>query len=189
MVGMNGMVARTALTDEGLAGLVEQILAEDPVIDANLVRVKVTDGVVRLSGVSRSLHEIRRMKELAAQQPAVRASDSLLLVEVTHLPSQEELREEAQTAVASVTSPLEVEVADGTAILRGSVPQPELLDQAILAVEQVPGLKDLRSEVTFTSLASHERDLRPLLEEALRASYPIPGAIHIARLQIGRAHV
>lgn len=71
------------------------------------------------------------------------------------------------------------------AILRGEVEPPEMVDEVIHAVEQVTALKELRSEVTFTNWTGHERELRPQLQEALRASSRVPGAVRVAALRDG----
>jgi len=179
------MASDVALTAEALAAQVEQVLAEDPEVNVDDLRVDVVDGVIHLFGVSPSLREVRRAEELAAQLSGVRAVDNLLAVESPQAPTDEELQEEARAAAASVDPRVEVVVADGVAILRGEVEHPKTVDDVIDAVEQVPGLKELRSEVTFTSLTAHEHELRPRLAEALRASYPVLGAIRVARLRDG----
>lgn len=179
------MITKTATTDEALAGQVEQAFAKDPDVNVDDLRVDVVDGVVRLFGVSSSLREVRRATELAVQLPGVNAVDNLLAVESSHTPTDLELRESARAAGASADPRIEVEVEDGVAILRGEVEHPAMADEVIHAVERVPGIKELRTEVTFTSLTAHERELRPLLQEALRVSYPVLGAVRIAALRDG----
>lgn len=176
------MAATAVLTDDALAAEVEHFLAEDPEVNIGDLRVDAVDGVVRISGVSASLREVRRAETLAAQVPGVRAVENLMAVESAQPPSDRELQE---TARAATDSNVEVEVADGVAILRGEVERPEELDTVIHALEQVPGLKELRSEVTFTTRAADAADLHPMLEQALRAAYPVPGAIRVAALHEG----
>ncbi|MGV3723585.1 MAG: BON domain-containing protein [Actinomycetota bacterium] len=179
------MITKTVQSDEALAGKVEQALVRDPEVAIHDLRVDVVDGVVRLFGVSSNLQEVRRASELAAGLPGVSAVDNLVAVESPHTPTDLKLREAARAAGASVDSRVEVDVQDGVAILRGEVEHPAMADEVIHAVERVPGVKGPRSEVTSTSLTGHERELRPLLEEALRISYPVPGAVRVAALRDG----
>lgn len=174
-----------SVADTTLAARVEHALGEDPEVSICDLRVDVVDGVVHLSGVSATLAGVRRAEELAAQIPEDGEVDNLLSVESPQSRTDGELREQARAAAASVDARVDVEVEDGIAVLRGEVERPELLDEVIRAVERVPGLRELRSEVTFTSLTAYEQQVRPLLEEALRASHPAPGAVRVAGLREG----
>lgn len=175
------MVHRFSL-DERIALEVEQAFAYDPEVDVDNVRVKVVDGRVRLTGVAGSLYEVHRAQALAAQVPGTVAVDSLLAVESPAPPTDAQLQQVVEAALAAVDPRLEAEVADGVAVLRGRVESSKLLDPAVDALERVPGLKALRSEVLFTELVSGEAQLATLLEEALRAVSPAPRSVRVAAL-------
>ena len=138
------------LPTEGLrAEAVERALALDPQVNIRDLRVEVVNGIVRLRGVVTSLQVARRARELVAQIPGVTAVDTLLAVEAPQRATDAELQEAAQTAAAGADPRIAVQVADGVAILRGEVDDPRALDAVVEAVEQVPGIKDLRRDVVL----------------------------------------
>jgi osmotically-inducible protein OsmY len=87
-------------------------------------------------------------------------------------------------AATVVDRRFEVDVSDGVAVLRGEVERPAMIDEAMRAIERVPGLKELRSEATFTTLAVDEREMRTVLEQVIRSQYS-QGAVRIVDIHDG----
>jgi osmotically-inducible protein OsmY len=136
-------------SDARLAQEVERALAHDPQVSIHDLRVDAVNSVVRLCGASHSLKTIRRARMLAAQVPGVSAVDSALAVELPRAASDADLERAAQSAVGTLDPRVQVQVADGVAILRGELDRSADLDRIVAAVEQIPGIKDLRPQVTF----------------------------------------
>lgn len=178
---------KTAIrSDEELAAQVQRVLAHEPSQSLAAVQVDAVDGLVRLFGVCPTLAEVRRASELVSQAPGVRAVENLLAVESAHPLADAELQEQASAAAARVEPRLEVEVEDGVVVLRGELENPDRMDAVVHAVERVPGLKELHTEVTFTTVAAAEGELRPAVEQAIRSAYPVVKAIRIASVRNGR---
>src|SRR5207248_9515508 len=132
----------------GLAEEVRQALTLDAEVSIDNLRVDVIDGRVRLGGVAGTLRAVHRAEELVASCPGVVALDNALSVEDAHGSSDAELQDQASAALAGVTMPVSLQVSNGIAILRGEVESPSVLDAAVAAIERVPGIKGIRSDVT-----------------------------------------
>jgi len=79
------------------------------------------------------------------------ALDSAISAEEARGGSESELQERTRSAAAN--APVSIQVSDGIAILRGQVESPAALDTVIAAIERVPGIKGIRSDVTFSGQA------------------------------------
>lgn len=174
------------LTDDELVAQVQRTLSHEPSKSLADVRVDAVAGLVRLSGVCPTLAEVRRASELVSGTPGVRAVENLLAVESPHPQTDAALQDQVGEGVGRIEPRLAVEVSDGVAVLRGELDTPDRMDAVVHAVERVPGIKELHTEVTFTTTAAGEGELRPTVQQAIRSAYPVVKAIRIASVQNGR---
>ena len=142
-------------SDDMLATEVQRVLALDPTVNVHDLRVEAQDGTVRLYGISPSAQEVRRALELIAQVRGVQAVDNLIAVDTPLGVTDAHLQEQAQSAAGAVDGRISVQVSNGLAILRGSVDDPAVLDRVTAAVERIPGIGGVRSDVVLTRLMAN----------------------------------
>jgi len=117
------------------------------------VRVKVTDGVLRLDGI------VERFSDREAAEEAVRNLSGLrdVLNEIRCVPAQSatDLQLEVEAAIrrrfAFACRFLRVSVDHGVVLLRGIVSTFAILDEVERAVQSIPGVKRIDNQLLVTS--------------------------------------
>lgn len=172
-------------TDSELKQEVLRTLEWQPEVDPAGIGVTVKDGVVTLFGTVDSLarrwaveHAVLRVRGVTAV-----ANEIDVALAAEHRRSDAEIARSVQAALdADVMVPhrrVKVLVRHGRAVLSGVVDWKYQRDRAVAAVRNLPGIKEVVSEIGLT-LRERPADLKRLVEQALaRSSEVDPGTITV----------
>jgi osmotically-inducible protein OsmY len=140
------------LDDRDIRGAVENEYLVDTTVPFHSVDVRVSSGIVTLSGQVDTILARRRAVELARTIKGVRSVVDELRVEPASL-SDDELRRDIEWALVSDPAAdsyeITVSVNDGVATLDGTVDSWQEAELARRVVEGVRGVRDVKSEITF----------------------------------------
>lgn len=158
--------------DQQLADAVTKSLERDPGVKLEGVRVKVTDGIVELTGKARDLLTSRRAVRVAELVRGVRAVSDRLDVAVEPRPDPE-LEANIESALLSNAAAdsyeIEAKANDGTVTLTGKVQSFQESQAAQRVAEGVVGVKNVKNELAIDYGAKrHDAEIRADVESRLR---------------------
>jgi osmotically-inducible protein OsmY len=111
-------MATAAPSDAGIAAAIETQYQIDPVVDANRIDVRVSDGVVELSGDTRNLLARQRAARIAAQVRGVRSVSNRIEVEPSVLVTDAGIARSVRDALAEDPA---IEAAEIRVSVQGNV--------------------------------------------------------------------
>lgn len=142
-------------TEQELLVGVRLSVSAEPFIDTDDVAVTVDGSTIGLAGTTSTLLARRRIERAALAVRGVTRVDNDIRIAADDAPLGDELEQLVKAHVEATTllEDVDVEMRDGTAVLRGTVPSRYALDIAAETVEGLPGVRsiDLDLEVVNPS--------------------------------------
>ena len=172
--------------DEAIAQEIRQRLTWDPEIEGASIGITVEDGIATLRGDVRA-YQRAAAERIAWATPGVRAVDNALHLTDPFHPGDERIAALATAALASVpgipAAAIDIVVINGVVKLRGDVERGEQRAAVAAAVLDLPGVVDVRNEITVGAPPANAGGVQGAIQEAFAADAAATAAQIMVRVE------
>lgn len=168
--------SRSEITDFNIEWSVEHTLGESADVDVSDLRVKVLDGIARLTGVVNTLREKDLAARIAEKLPGVRGVENDIVIDGNREPTNSKLYRAVADALADFPpdDPAAIgvrSVCDGVAYLVGNAASALEAKRAAEIASGVPGIKMVVNEISIApGVPMGEIDIKNTVEDALTSN-------------------